>query len=55
MLLKVLKLLTKLMMKLIETCIQAKQLNVKNEIAVIKVNNPLEVIYSNIAGHIDPV
>ena len=36
-----------------ELCILAKQLNVKNKKTVIKANNPLEVIYSEIP--VDPI
>ena len=38
-----------------ETCILAKQLNIKNKSNVIKVNNPLDVVYSDLAGPIDPI
>ena len=38
-----------------ETCILAKQLNIRNKSNVMKVNNPLEVIYSDLAGPIDPI
>lgn len=38
-----------------EVCTLAKQLIVKNKNTVIKANNPLKDIYSDVAGPIDPI